>query len=93
MADGNAIAERATEHAKSSACLPMRCAAELDSAIDSIRGEIVKMNGDPRVPPRDKQMNEIQLNYAMKVLQRARDRWAEEAVKLWTSASQSPQAT
>jgi len=54
---------------------------------------IVKMNGDPRVPPRDKQMNEIQLNYAMKVLQRARDRWAEEAVKLWTSASQSPQAT
>lgn len=85
----DAVAERGQEHAKSSACLPMRCAAELDSAIDSIRGEIVKMNTDPRIAPRDKQMNEIQLNYAVKVLQRARDRWAEEAVKLWTSANPS----
>ena len=89
MADGNAVAERAAEHAKSSACLPMRCAAELDGAIEGIRREIVWMNNDPKVSPRDKQMNEIQLNYAMKVLQRARDRWAEEAVKLWTSANES----
>lgn len=78
------------EHKRSSACDRMRWAGELESALGAIRGEIVHTNQDPSISPRDKSMNELQLRYAIKVLERARNRYAEEAVKLWTSANGSP---
>jgi len=75
--------ERKIEYQRSESCLYMRIAAELDSAIDTIRAEIASAWARKDMDDRSKQMHEMQLNYCIKVLQKRRNERAEGAVDLW----------
>lgn len=75
--------ERSLELQRREAVQTMGWAAELDSAIDSIRSEIAKANQRKDISPRDKNMHEMQLTYCINVLKKRRNELMEIGVDLW----------
>ena len=88
------LAERELEHKRSKACDLMRWAGEIEAALFHISAIISRAYHDPKVSPRDKDMHRMQLEFCIRVLQKERNNYAEEAAKLWSEASvQSSPAT
>lgn len=68
---------------KSHACTLMRYASELDYAIETVRLERNRISNDPSVSPLEQRMVKAQLEVAITVLMKARDKYAAEAVASW----------